>query len=66
MEVRTEDVCIILGFRVTENRIYKEDIYLATYFNIRDEQGEVHGRNFDTVEVPLDLLLRIEDSISNN
>ncbi len=65
MEVRTEDICIILEFRVTKFQTIDNGQVINTHFNIRDRDGEVHGRDFDNVDEPVDLLLCIDNTISN-
>ncbi len=59
MEVKSEDICIILGSRLTEYKIYDGEGIVYTYFNIRDEQGTVHGRNYGDIETPLDIIIRM-------
>ena len=66
MEVKSEDICIVLGYRLTEYKIYDGEGIVTAFFNIRDDQGEVHGRNFDDIEEPLNLLLNIENTKSYN
>ena len=65
METKSEDICVIPGYRLTENKVYYETGIVETYFNIRDEQGRIHGRNFDEIEWPLNLLLCINNNMES-
>ncbi len=60
METKSEDLCVIPGYRLTEYNVFDGEDIVKTYFNIRDDQGQVHGRNFDEIEWPLNLLLSID------
>jgi len=66
MEVKSEDICIIPGYRLTEYNVFDGEDIVKTYFNIRDDQGQVHGRNFDEIKWPLNLLLSIETEMTTN
>ena len=59
MDVKATDLCIVMGFRLTEYQIFDGSEIVDTYFNIRDEQGVVHGSNYDDVEEPLKILLNM-------
>jgi hypothetical protein len=56
MDVRTEDICIVKGFRLTEYQVYSGDNIAYTYFNIRNDKGAILGRNYDDIEIPLDII----------
>ncbi len=56
MSVRTVDVCSVKGFRLTKYQEYKGDDIVYTYFNIRNDKGAVLGRNYDDIEIPLDII----------
>ena len=57
MDVRTEDICIVRGFRLTEYQVFNGDYIAYTYFNIRNDKGAVLGRNYDDIEIPLDIMI---------
>lgn len=59
MDVKATDLCIVHGYRLTEYQVFNGSDYVYTYFNIRDEQGVVHGSNYDDVEEPLEILLNM-------
>jgi hypothetical protein len=64
LEIKSEDICIIPGYRLTEYKVFNGEDIVETYFNIRDEQGHVHGRNFDEIEWPLNLLLCVDSKMT--
>ena len=57
MDVRTEDICIVKGFRLTEYQVYSGDNIAYTYFNIRNDKGAILGRNYDDIKIPLDIMI---------
>jgi len=57
MDIKATDVCKVHGFRLTGYKVFNGDDIVNTYFNIRDEQGTVHGRKYDDVETPLKIML---------
>jgi len=59
MDVKATDVCIVHGYRLTKYQIFDGNEIMDTYFNIRDDQGVVHGSNYDDVEEPLEILLNM-------
>ena len=59
MDVVEEDLCIVKGFRLTEYQVFDGDDIVDTYYNIRDEQGTAHGRDYGNIETPLDIILRM-------
>ena len=63
MELKSNDICIILGHFITEYQVLDGKDIVNTYFNIRDDQGQVHGRDFNNIEEPLKLLLSLEDQL---
>lgn len=65
MGVRSTDICIILGYRITENEVFIGEETIDKYFNIRDNLGRVYGRNFNTINEPLDLLFDMENKLTN-
>ncbi len=66
MEIKSEDICIIPGYRLTEYKIFVGEEIVKTYFNIRDDQGKIHGRNFEDIEWPLNLLLSIDSKMKTS
>jgi len=66
MEVKSETICIILGYRLTEHQVIDGEDIVNTYFNIRDDLGKVYGRNFDDVEELLTLLFDIESNVKHH
>ncbi len=52
-------VCKVHGFRLTEYKVLNGDDIVDTYFSIRDEQGTVHGRNYNDIEEPLKIMLNM-------
>ena len=59
MDVIARNVCIVNGFRLTEYQMTNGSEIIDTFFNIRDAQGVRQGRNYDDVDEPLDIILRI-------
>ncbi|MFB3090520.1 MAG: hypothetical protein ACE1ZG_04115 [Gammaproteobacteria bacterium] len=59
MDVIATDVCAAHGFRLTEFQITNGNEVIDTFFCIRDEHGNRHGQNYDTVEEPLKILLNM-------
>jgi len=59
MDVIAMDVCAAHGFRLTEFQITNGNEVIDTFFCIRDEHGNRHGQNYDTVEEPLKILLNM-------
>jgi len=59
MDVKATDLCIVMGFRLTEYQIFDGSEIVDTYFNIRDEHGTTHGCNYDDVEEPLEIMLNM-------
>jgi len=66
MEVKSQDICIILGYRLTEYKIHDGEDIVTTYFNIRDDRDVVHGPDYDDIAEPLNLLLSIENTVVKN
>lgn len=64
MGVKSTDICIILGYRITEHVVFIGDETIDKYFNIMDNMGNVHGRNFSTINEPLDLLFSMEKKLT--
>lgn len=64
MEIKSKDICIIPGYRLTEYQVFDGKNIVKTYFNIRDDQGRVHGGNFEDIEWPLNLLLSIDSKMT--
>ncbi len=60
MDTKTEDVCVVRGFRLTEYQFYDEMKVLKTYFNIRDIKGYVYGPDYDNLAKPLNIMLSLE------
>ncbi len=63
MELKSKDICIILGYFITEYQVFDGKDIVESYFNIRDDLGKVYGRNFNDIQEPLNLLLSIEDQL---
>lgn len=63
MKVLKKDVCKILNYLITENRIVDNEKVLDTFYYIRDEEGIIHSQNFHDVDEPFELLCSIEKSI---
>ena len=63
MELKSKDICIILGYFITEYQVFDGKDIVNTYFNIRDNLGKVYGRDFNNIEEPLKLLLSLEDQL---
>ena len=59
MDVIAKDVCVAHGFRLTEFQITNGNEIIDTFFCIRDEHGNRHGQNYDTVNEPLEILLNM-------
>ena len=59
MDVKAIDVCIVHGFRLTEYQVFSGSEIIDTYFNIRDDQGVAHGHDYNDVQIPLNIILRI-------
>jgi len=59
MDVIAKDVCIAHGYRLTEFQIFNGNEIIDTFFCIRDEHGNRHGENYDTVNEPLEVLLNM-------
>ena len=59
MAVIAKDVCVANGFRLTEFQIISGKEIIDTFFCIRDKKGDRHGRNYDEVEEPLEILLNM-------
>ena len=57
MNVITENIRIVRGFRLTEYKVYNGDDLVDTYFNIRNDKGTVLGCDYDDVETPLDIIM---------
>jgi len=57
MDVVEVDLCIVNGFRLTEYKVYEGGDIVDTYYNIRDEQGTAHGRDYGNIETPLDIII---------
>ena len=60
MVTKTEDVCVVRGFSLTENKILHNMKLLKTYFNIRDNKGAAFGPDYDDIEKPLAVILNID------
>ena len=65
MEVKAIDLCTVQGFRLTEYQIFDGNTVVSTSFNIRDDQGMVHGNNYVDVDEPLEMLLSINTNGEN-
>jgi len=59
MDVITTDVCAVNGCRLTKFQITNGNEITDTFFCIRDEHGNRHGQNYDTVDEPLEILLNM-------
>ena len=59
MDIIAKDVCVSHGFRLTEFQLINGNEVIDTFFCIRDEHGNRHGQNYDTVEEPLKILLNM-------
>jgi len=59
MDVKTRDVCIAHGYRLTEYQIIDDSEVIDTFFNIRDGQGVIHGHDYHDIDRPLDIILRM-------
>jgi len=59
MDVIAREVCVFHGFRLTEFQIMNGKEIIDTFFCIRDEHGNRHGQNYDTVDEPLEILLNM-------
>ena len=59
MDVRTRDLCIANGYRLTEYQILDGNEIMDTNFNIRDDHGVIHGSNYDDVDEPLEIMLNM-------
>ena len=64
MEIKSKDICKIPGYRLTEYQVFDGEDIVKTYFNIRDDQGRVHGGNFEDIDWPLNLLLSIDSKMT--
>ena len=65
MKVLKKDVCKILNYLITENRIIDNEKVLDIFYNIRDEEGIIHSQNYNDVDEPFELLRSIEKSMIN-
>jgi len=64
MDYSTSEVAEILGFKVTETRLIQDEQIVNNHFNIRNKDGEVVSRNYDSVEEPITLLRDLANYIN--
>ncbi len=50
------EVTEILGFKVTETRLIQDEQVINNHFNIRNKDGEVVSRDYDSLDEPIALL----------
>ncbi len=60
MDIITEVICVIPGFKLTECKTMVNNKVVKTHFNITDEAGKIKAQNFDDIESPLHLLICID------
>jgi len=59
MDVIEIDFCIVHGYRLTEYQVFNGNDYVFSYFNIRDNQGVAHGRDYNNIKEPLEIMLNM-------
>ncbi len=64
MEVRERDICEILGYWITEYRVFKCGRVTDAYFHVRNSEGEVLSKRFGTIDEPVKILKKIEQSLN--
>jgi hypothetical protein len=56
MDYRTSEVTEILGFKVTETRHLENGQVTRNHYNIRNKDGEIVSRDYESFEEPVKLL----------
>ncbi len=59
MDMKTVDLCVVQEYRLTEYRVFKDGNIVDTYFNIRDGNNVVQGRDYGDIKIPLDIMLNM-------
>ena len=59
MRTKTEDICVVQDFRLTEHQVSNGHDIVDTYFSIRDNNGFVFGQSYDDITKPLSIIFRM-------
>jgi hypothetical protein len=59
MSTKTEDICVVQDFRLTEHQVSDGNDSVDTYFSIRDNNGFVFGHLYDDITKPLGIIFRM-------
>lgn len=66
MGIVTKDICKILDYIITENKIFNNGNVIDTFYNITNEEGLVFSQNFNNIKEPFDILIGIESLFLNS
>ena len=64
MDYRTSEVIEILGFKVTETRHLQSGQVIKNHYNIRNKDGEIVSRNYESCEEPVRLLRELTNYLN--
>jgi hypothetical protein len=59
MEQITQEIIEITGFKITASTLFRKG-QEHTHYNIRNKDGEIVSRNYQSIDEPMQLLWQIE------